>query len=229
LFKTHKQFWVNPYQTALQTHIMAVDGASVQVAESIFYAFSGGQESDIGTFNGLPVLEARKNELAIHYILPPEHGLHVGDALEMRIDWTRRYRLMRLHFAAELILELSYRQLGKSDTSEAIAAEKIGTEKIGAHIAADKARIDFEWPQNLTPLLPILQAQASELIAADHPILSTFSDEARERRTWEIEGFAKVACGGTHLKRTGEVGALTLKRKNVGKNKERIEIYLQQP
>jgi Ser-tRNA(Ala) deacylase AlaX len=43
---------------------------------------------------------------------------------------------------------------------------------------------------------------------------------------WKIEDFSKVPCGGTHLKRTSEVGALRLKRKNIGKGKERVEIYL---
>ncbi|WP_230369886.1 hypothetical protein [Paludibacterium denitrificans] len=35
-----------------------------------------------------------------------------------------------------------------------------------------------------------------------------------------------MPCGGTHLRRTGEVGTLQLKRKNVGKGKERVEILL---
>ncbi|CZO41432.1 alanyl-tRNA synthetase [Legionella pneumophila] len=47
-------------------------------------------------------------------------------------------------------------------------------------------------------------------------------------RYWEIEGFSKVSCGGTHVKSTAEVGYITLKRSNVGKGKERIEIYLVQ-
>ena len=41
-----------------------------------------------------------------------------------------------------------------------------------------------------------------------------------------IDGFARVACGGTHIKRTGEVGPIKLKRNNIGKGKERIEIFL---
>ncbi|HNE01040.1 MAG TPA: hypothetical protein PLQ18_04975, partial [Plasticicumulans sp.] len=49
---------------------------------------------------------------------------------------------------------------------------------------------------------------------------------ANERRYWEVEGIARVACGGTHLRRTGEVGVLALKRRNVGKGKERVEILL---
>ncbi|HAE50502.1 MAG TPA: alanyl-tRNA editing protein, partial [Tistrella mobilis] len=49
------------------------------------------------------------------------------------------------------------------------------------------------------------------------------------RRYWEVEGVARVPCGGTHLRRTGEVGAITLKRVNVGKGKERIEMRLVAP
>ena len=120
---------------------------------------------------------------------------------------------MRLHFAAEIVLELAYRRLE-------------GVEKTGAHIAADKARIDFEWGENLAALLPALQDEALAIIAADRAIISAFSDEAAEQRTWEIAGFARVPCGGTHLRRTGEVGPITLKRKNPGKGKERIEITL---
>ena len=51
-------------------------------------------------------------------------------------------------------------------------------------------------------------------------------DEQDEQRCWEVEGFARVPCGGTHLRRTGEVGVIDLKRKNIGHGKERIEIYV---
>ncbi len=64
------------------------------------------------------------------------------------------------------------------------------------------------------------------MIAEDREIVSAYSDEEAEQRYWEVPGFARVACGGTHLKRTGEVGAITLKRDNIGRGKERIEIYL---
>ena len=101
-----------------------------------------------------------------------------------------------------------------------------GIEKIGAHIGTDKARIDFLWPQTLAPLLPAVQTQAMAIIDADQPIVSAFSDAATLRRYWEVEGFARVPCGGTHLKRTGEVGTIALKRKNVGGGKERVEITL---
>lgn len=210
---TRKVFWEDPYLTRLDTRITGVDGPAVTVAETIFFAFSGGQESDAGTIGGWKVIEARKDGLEIRYTLAGDHGLQPGDPVTIEIDWARRYRLMRLHFAAEIVLELVYRSLP-------------GVEKIGAHIAPDKARIDFEWPTNISALFPAIEAQAAALIAADHPIISAFADEAQERRYWEVAGFARVPCGGTHLRRTGEVGPLRLKRKNVGKDKERIEVTL---
>jgi len=205
--------WSDPSLTRLDTVIASADGPDVTVTETIFYAFSGGQESDSGTIGGRPVLGARKDGLAIVYTLPEDHGLRPGDPVTIQIDWARRYRLMRLHFAAEIVLELVYRALP-------------AVSKVGAHIAPDKARLDFEWPENISGLIPGLEAQAQAIIDADHPILSTFSDEAAEKRTWEIAGFARVPCGGTHLHRAGEVGRIALKRRNPGKGKERIEVML---
>ena len=208
---TKKIFWQDPYLARLQTSITGVDGDTLTVAETIFYAFSGGQESDHGTIGGIFVQEARKDGHEIIYRLDSGHGLKSGDHVEMIIDWERRYQVMRLHFAAEIVLELAYRTLP-------------GVEKIGAHIAPDKARIDFEWPENIASVLSVIKQQGQAIIDSDCPIISAYSDEATEMRYWEIVGFARVPCGGTHLRSTGEVGEITLKRKNVGKGKERIEI-----
>jgi len=209
---TKKVFWEDPYLTTLETVVASVFGNSITLRETIFYAFSGGQESDAGTIGGYTVLEARKSGLDIQYILPEGHELKPGDCVQVKIDWDRRYRLMRFHFAAELILELVYREPGEA-------------KKIGAHIAPDKARIDFYWPQNISSLFPKLTAQVRALVDQDLEIISAYSDESIQKRYWEIPGFARVPCGGTHLKHTGEVGDIILRRKNIGKGNERIEVY----
>jgi Ser-tRNA(Ala) deacylase AlaX len=210
---TEKVFWSDPYLTGLDTVVASVDGDAVTLASTIFFAFSGGQESDEGTIGGLPVLEALAEGTEIRYLLPAGHGLRPGDPVRVEIDGARRLRLMRLHFAAELVLELIGRAVP-------------GIEKTGAHIAANKARIDFAYAGNVSELfLPVL-TEVSRLVAADLPIVSAFEDEATERRNWEIAGFARVPCGGTHPRRTGEVGAIVLTRKNLGKGVERVEIRL---
>ena len=209
-----KLFWTNPYLTELNTRISTVNGNDLTVEQTIFYAFSGGQESDKGSIGGYSVLQAKKDGHEIIYTVEEGHRLHVGDVVTMNIDWNRRYRLMRLHFAAEIILELAYKHLE-------------GIEKIGAHIAEDKSRIDFLWNENLSKSFHLIEKESHEIIKANLNITSAFSNEEEGRRYWEVKGFSRVPCGGTHLKKTGEVGKIRLKRNNIGKGKERIEIYLE--
>jgi alanyl-tRNA synthetase len=210
---THKVFWDDPYRTSLDARVAMVHGCDVVLDRTIFYAESGGQESDHGTIGGHPVQSASKSGHDIVYALPEGHDLVAGLPVIVQIDWARRYSLMRLHFAAELVLELVVRRWP-------------GVEKIGAHIAQDKARIDFALGETVSSHLPGLTQQAQAIIDADTPIVSAFSDAAAERRYWEVPGFARVPCGGTHLRRTGEVGSIRLKRKNVGAGKERVEIFV---
>jgi Ser-tRNA(Ala) deacylase AlaX len=210
---TQKVFWSDPYQAALATTVKTVSGCNITLFETIFFAFSGGQESDSGTIAGHPVLSAQRQGMEVVYSLADNHSLDVGQAVLVQIDWCRRYRLMRLHFAAELVLELFYKNLG-------------GVNKIGAHIAQDKARIDFAWPENISSLLPQIEAGANSIIAANMEIKTAFDDETNERRYWEIDGFSRIPCGGTHVRRTGEIGAIKLKRNNKGRGNQRVEIYL---
>jgi len=208
-----KIFWLDPYLTELNASVVFVSGDLLTLDRTIFFAFSGGQESDMGTIGGLKVLEAKKEGAEIFYQLEPGHNLKPGDPVLIKIDWERRYRLMRLHFAAEIILELINQNYGNP-------------EKIGAHISAHKARIDFRWTGNIADQFGFLKAELDKIIKADLEIISDFSDKEQEIRYWEVKGFGKVSCGGTHLKRTGEVGEVKLKRDNIGKGKERVEITL---
>jgi Ser-tRNA(Ala) deacylase AlaX len=213
---TRRLFWDEPYRAAVDTVISAVDGDTLCLRDTIVYAFSGGQESDRGSIAGLPVLEAGLADGELRYSLPAGHGLRVGDFVSVAIDWERRYRLMRLHSAAEILLQLAYRALP-------------GAERIGAHIGADKARLDFSWPLSLAPLLGSFAEELKAYVRADLAIECGYSDEAGERRYWRVEGLDTVPCCGTHPRRTGELGALRLKRDNRGRGQERIEIYLEEP
>jgi len=205
-------FWDNPYQTTLSTKVSSVREDEITLEETIAFSFAGGQESDRGTVNGNPILNSRIDNNLIFYRLPHGHGLSTSQAVTVEIDWPRRYRLMRLHFAAELVLE--------------IVTKTYQLEKIGAHIGEEKARIDFVFDKNISTIFEALLVDYNTIIKADKPILTGFLDVALQRRYWKIDGFAEVPCGGTHVKSTGEVGFITLKRVNIGAGKERIEIQL---
>lgn len=211
-----KIFWDDPYMTILSGMVTGVEGDVITLDRTIFYAYSGGQESDSGTIAGFRVLGAEKAGREIYYTLEGPYGLREGQVVEISIDWERRYALMRHHFAAEIILELVYQGYGEVN-------------KIGAHISKERARLDFEWEGRISDAFPELLARAGDLVSRDLAIVSAFRDEETEQRYWEIEGFARVPCGGTHIRSTAEVGVIFLKRKNIGKGKERIEVTLQDP
>ena len=210
-----KIFWANPYQTRLVTTVASVDGNRVLFEETIAYSFAGGQESDKATVNGIPILDSKMEGTLIYYTLPEGHNLFQGDEVVMEIDWPRRHRLMRLHFAAELILE--------------IVTQNYRLAKIGAHIAEDKARIDFISDTNVSSYFEAILTEYNAIIEANKEIQKGYSDVANQRRFWKIEGFAQVPCGGTHVDSTAEVGFVSLKRDRPGKSKERIEIRLLNP
>lgn len=207
-----KIFWENPYQTDLNTTVASVEGNTILFNETIAYSFSGGQESDKATVNTIPILDSKMDGPLIYYTLPQDHTLKVGDPIHMTIDWERRYRLMRLHFAAELILEL--------------VTQKFHLEKVGAHISESKARIDFVLDTNISGYFPEILSEYNVIINQDKPIETSYLDIATQKRYWKIDGFAQVPCGGTHVRSTKEVGYVTLKRTHPGKSIERIEIRL---
>lgn len=212
-----KLFWDDPYLTEIAAVVTSVRADEVTVDRTVAFAFSGGQRSDRGTIAGCEILRAEVRGREIVYSLAPDHGLTPGAPVVVAIDWVTRYRVMRLHFAAELALELVTRHFG-------------APEKLGAHITEEKARLDFRWPGGsmISETFPLVSREVRRLVAADLKITSAFSDEAAERRYWRIDGFAQVPCGGTHPRRTGEVGEIVLKRENPGAGAERMEIRLEE-
>ena len=209
-----KLFWEDPYLKEINARVTSVNDNVITLDKTIAYAFSGGQASDSGTINKYKIIEAKKFGEEILYTIDPNHNLEVNNEVIVKIDWDKRYKIMKLHFAAEIILELIYQNFNRP-------------EKIGANITEDKARLDFKWDGNISKIFPFLENRAREIIESNFVIVSQFSDEENEMRYWEIEGFAKVDCGGTHIRKTGEIGDIILKRgKSLGSNKERIEIYL---
>lgn len=209
-----KVFWENPYLAEIHAKVTSVGNDTITLDQTVAFPFSGGQQSDSGTIGGYDIIEAKKDSKEIFYTITQNHCLKTGDDVLVKINWEKRYKIMRLHFAAELILELVYQNFEHP-------------EKIGANITEDKARVDFFWKGNISEIFPVLESKAKQIIDSNLDIISDFSDKDNEKRYWQIDGFAKVPCGGTHIRKTGEIGSISLKRKNLGGCKERIEIYLQ--
>lgn len=214
---TLKLFWQDPYSTECTAIVTEINGAKVKLNQTIFFAFSGGQESDEGTIGGIKVLEAikqgdKENIVDIEYVLEQEPPFKVGDTVKVKINGERRLKLMKLHSATHIIYYFFTVKVGK---------QKI----IGSHIGAEKARIDFEYEKPIQEILPEIEKETNTFLAENHSIIRK-PDEKSPDLWWWTCGEWKMPCGGTHPRSTGEMGLITLKRKNIGKGKERIEIYL---
>lgn len=74
-----KVFWDNPYQQSLNTKVAATSGNRILLEETIAFSFSGGQESDKATLNGLSITDSELDGNLIYYSLGEGHGLSPGD------------------------------------------------------------------------------------------------------------------------------------------------------
>jgi Ser-tRNA(Ala) deacylase AlaX len=209
---TRRLFWDDPYLQECEATVLSAKENELVLDQSIFYAFSGGQASDSGTINDIPVKEARKAGDDIVYFFDTPHGLKEGDKITVKIDLDTRLKLMKLHSASHLIYFIVQEQTG---------LKKI----IGSNVTVDKGRLDYEYPEAISTILPDIEEKANELFNQDSEIIMYPDSEDPGKRWWECKGW-KVPCGGTHVKNTQEIGNVRLKRKNIGSGKERIEIYL---
>ncbi len=218
---TQKIFWENPYLIECKATVTSIKGNKIKLDQTIFFAFSGGQESDQGTIGGINVISAVKQrdkesiidiEYELEYELEHEPHFIVGEQVDVKINKERREKLRKLHSATHIVYYFVMETLGRL---------KI----IGSNIAEEKARIDFLYGKPLNDVLPDIQSNVNRFLQENHAIITKEDEQKPDLRGWTCEEW-KMPCGGTHPKSTGEIGNLELQRKNIGSGKERIEIRL---
>jgi alanyl-tRNA synthetase len=204
----------DPRQRTLTTRVLARnerDGAPVLVLEdTILYPEGGGQPSDLGTIDGVPVTDVRRVDGRIeHTVAVPVEA----DEVTVRLDWERRFDHMQQHTAQHLLT--------------AIAADRFGWQTTAFHLGERLCDIELDVPE-LGPdeLIRLEEAVADEIRAA-RPVtarrvpLDAYADlDVRSRglpaghvgdvRLVEIEGIDLNTCGGTHCASTAELEALKL-------------------
>lgn len=223
-------FRENPYLTACEARVVAVHANAVELDRTVFYPLGGGQAGDTGTIGPWRVLDTRKGEAAdsVLHLLDPEAKPEVGMKLAISIDWERRHRLMRLHTALHLL------------------GAVVKAPVTGGRIAEDKAHLDFDIEMEKL-VKEAIESRLHELIAgavetraswitdaeldARPDLVKTMSvapprGEGRVRLL-EIPGVDLQACGGTHVRSTGEIGALSVgKIENKGRQNRRVNLAL---
>lgn len=228
--------YLREIDTTVMGHGEANGTPAVIVAATALYPGGGGQPADTGvlTWNDqqASVIRATKQGAEILYALdgplPP-----IGTTVRMRVDWERRYRLMRTHTAMHCLCGVVFRDYGALVT--------------GGQMGLDQSRMDFELDDLSPERVAAIEEATNAAIRADLPLRVRIlpRDEAfaipdlirtkinllppgiTEVRTVEIVGLDLQADGGTHVARTGEVGGIRIVgTRSKGKSNKRLEIVL---
>jgi alanyl-tRNA synthetase len=207
-----KLFRTDPSLSSCESIITSSKDGEITLDKTIFFAFSGGQQSDSGTIGGFRVLNARAEGPEIYYKLEEGSTLKEGNRVKVQIDMEKRRKIMRLHSAAHLVYGVFSKQYG---------SKKL----IGSNVTEGKARIDFEHGESISGLLSPVEEESNRLIGENHPARTYPDGKNPDKWWWECLDL-RYPCGGTHVKSLGEIGKIKLKRKNIGSGKERIEITL---
>jgi len=100
---------------------------------------------------------------------------------------------------------------------------------VGCHIREGQARFDFNIERKFSPEdIQSIENVCNKIVEEDNEILLYGSEVHPDARFWECKGEV-IPCGGTHLSRTGNVGCMKVKRKGLGKYRERIICILNGP
>ena len=221
-------FREDPYLRSCEATVVAVHPEGVELDRTVFYPMGGGQAGDTGKLGEWRVVDTRKGPggSSVLHVLEPGASPSVGQKLEIVIDWERRHRLMRYHTALHLL------------------GSVVKAPVTGGRIAEDKAHLDFDIEMEKL-VKEAIESRLHELIAgavetkaswitdaeldARPDLVKTMSvapprGEGRVRLL-EIPGVDLQACGGTHVKNTGEIGRLAIARiRSEGKRNKRVTL-----
>jgi len=194
------------------------DGSTVYLDRTAFYPTSGGQPYDTGVIAGTPVLAvADEGELIAHRLAAPISAADV----ECSIDWQRRFDHMQQHTGQHLL--------------SAVFEELLGLRTVSFHLGQESSTIDLEGPGADAARIRDVEARANQIVCEDRPVNVHFEEAAEARglrkpseregtlRIVTIDGLDRSACGGTHVRATGEIGAILIRKLEKVRQTVRVE------
>ncbi|RLG78230.1 MAG: alanine--tRNA ligase [Thermoprotei archaeon] len=216
-------FHEDPYIREFSATIVMIHGPYVVLDQTAFYPEGGGQAADTGYLilpsgEAIRVLDTQKvGSVVIHKLAKELPQNLIGRAVTGRIDWERRYKLMRHHTATHIILGSARQILGDH------------VWQAGAEKTEERARLDITHYKPLSKEeIRKIEELANKVIVEGRKVKSMYLPKyvAEHKygfrlyqggvplepviRVVEIEGLDAEACFGTHVSNTMEVGAIKI-------------------
>jgi misacylated tRNA(Ala) deacylase len=219
--------------------VVDVDDDGVILDKTVFYPRGGGQPGDTGTLwwegGEAAVTDTfSRSGKVVHRV--EEGAPPVGTAVTARIDWDRRYALMRTHTALHVLSAIVWRDYGAKVT--------------GGNMEPGSARMDFELESISVDFGREVERRLNAALAERQPVAVRFLPRAEALadpelirtkvslipehvdpiRVIDIGSLDRQADGGTHVANTAEVGTVrVIKTESKGKGNKRMRIELDPP
>ena len=208
---TEKLFYTDPFLKEFTATVVKCEeeksAFAVTLDRTAFYPEGGGQPADHGTLGGATVTDTRDRGGEVVHIC--DKPLTVGETVQGKIDFTRRFDLMQQHSGEHIV--------------SGIICGKFNCDNVGFHVGKDTVTIDFNAEITSDDLREI-ERLANDYIQEDHPINITYPspDELAAlpyRSKKELTGEVRIvafpgadccACCGTHVLSSGQVGLVKL-------------------
>ena len=229
---TELLFRDDAYLRSCEATLIGADERGLRFDRTIFYPTGGGQPGDVGVVKfpdgtTVAIVDAVKGEApdeVVHVIGLDVPRPAIGTRAVLELDWARRHRLMRMHTCLHLL--------------SAVLPYPV----TGGQVSDGKGRLDFDMSE-APPDKDVITAKLNELVTSDRPVNPRWVTDAEldgnpdlvktmsvkpprgsgQVRLIEVDGLDLQACGGTHVRRTGEIGAVRVRKiESKGKQNRRV-------
>lgn len=224
---TERLYYTDPYCREFDATVAEVqpqpDGrALVRLDRTAFYPTSGGQPHDIGTLGTARVVDVQDDEHDGSIVHVVEGSIERGARVRGVIDWPRRFDHMQQH-TGQHVLSAAFDRL-------------FGARTVSFHLGAAASTIDLAREMSRADIVAA-EDEANRVIWEDREVVIRFvspEDAARlplrkepvregTLRLIDVKEFDLSACGGTHVARTGAIGAILIRSAERFKGGQRLE------
>jgi len=219
---TTRLYYTDSYITSFDARVVDIadDGRRVYLDRTAFYPTSGGQPNDPGVLGGGIVTDIIDEGDRIAHVL--DNGIS-GDVREVtgKIDWQRRFDHMQQHTGQHLL--------------SAVLEEAYGYHTVSVHFGRDYSSLDLAVESVSAERIADTERRANEIVAENRLVSVKFeaaaqatglrkeSDRAGTLRIVSIADLDRSACGGTHVRSTGEIGAILIRKVERVRKAARLE------
>ena len=206
---TDRIYYTDPYTRDFEATVVdRLDGSRrIYLDRTAFYPTSGGQPFDAGELGGVRVTDVVDEGDRIAHLLDAPL---VADRVSGRVDWPRRFDHMQQHTGQHLL--------------SAVLADLLGYRTVAVHFGKESSTLDLDAGSPTQEEMQLVEEKANEIIVENRRVEISFEDaeqaeglrKSSERsgtiRIITIQGVDRSACGGTHVRNTGEIGSLQIRK-----------------